>query len=163
MKNIIAILFAAVLFIACQSGEQRPSAKYEEKKATLEEMERDSPLKFLKVNASHRGNLLNQTVVEGEITNKATLVSYKNIQVQISFLDKDNSLIEKQKEILEVVIKPGETTDFKIKTNHVKGANSVTLDLVTATADKKRLQANKHTGHRGRLQQQTKKEQQCPR
>ena len=136
MKNIIAILFASVMFIACQSGEQRPSAKYEEKKATLEEMERDSPLKFLKVNASHRGNLLNQTVVEGDISNRATLVSYKNIQVQISFLDKDNSLIEKQKETLDDVVKPGATMDFKIKTSHIKGATSVTIEIIAATADK---------------------------
>ena len=136
MRNIIALLFVSVMFFGCHSGEQQPSAKYEEKKATLEDMERDSPLKFLRVNASHRGNLLNQTVVEGEITNKATLVSFKNIQVQVSFLDKDNALIEKQKETLDEVVKPGTSMDFKIKTSHVKGANSVTIDIIAATADK---------------------------
>ncbi len=136
MKNITALLFALILFVACNSGEQHPSAKYEEKKASLEDMERDSPLKFLKITGSHRGNLLNQTVVEGEITNKATLVSYKGIQVQISFLDKDNAVIEKQKETLDETVKPGSTTDFKIKTSHVKGANSVTLSIIAAAVDK---------------------------
>ncbi len=136
MRNIIAILFVAVVFASCHSGEQQPSAKYEEKKATLEDMERDSPLKFLRVSASHHGNLLNQTVVEGEIANKATLVSYKSIQVQVSFLDKDNAVIEKQKETLDEIVKPGTSSDFKIKTSHVKGASSVTIDIIAAVADK---------------------------
>ncbi len=136
MRSIIILLVVSAMFMGCHSGEQQPSAKYEEKKATLEEMERDSPLKFLRVNASHHGNLLNQTVVEGEITNKATLVSYKNIQVQVSFLDKDNAVIEKQKETLDDVVKPGSSMDFKIKTTHVKGASSVTIDIISAAADK---------------------------
>ncbi len=136
MKNFITCLLVSVLLFGCHSGEQKPSAKYEEKKATLEEMERDSPLKFLRVTSSHHGNLLNQTVVEGEITNKATLVSFKNIQVQVSFLDKDNTVIEKQKETLDDVVKPGATNDFKIKTSHVKGASSVTIDIIAAVADK---------------------------
>ena len=137
MRRIIALFLLPVVFLACNSANnQRPPAKYEEKKASLEEMERDSPLKFLKINGSHHGNLLNQTVVEGEITNKATLVSYRNIKVQVSFLDKDGAVIDKEKETLDDVIKPGATNDFKLKTGHVKGANSVTLDIISAVADK---------------------------
>lgn len=137
ISRILPILFFQLVFMACNSGtNQRPSAKYEEKKASLEEIERDSPLKFLKITGSHHGNLLNQTVVEGEVTNKATLVSYKNIQVQVSFHDKDGAVIDKEKEILDDVVKPGASNDFKIKTGHVKDANSVTLDIISAIADK---------------------------
>lgn len=136
MKRIIAILLLPVIFLSCSGNDHRPPAKYEEKKASLEEMERDSPVKFLKITGSHHGNLLNQTIVEGEITNKATLVSYRNIQVQVSFLDNDGKVIDKEKEMLEDVIKPGATNDFKIKTGHVKGANSVAFDIIKAEADK---------------------------
>ena len=137
IKQIIPFLLLQIIFLACNSGtNQRPPAKYEEKKASLEEMERDSPLKFLKITGSHHGNLLNQTVVEGEVTNKATLVSYKNIQIQISFHDKDGTVIDKEKEILDDVIKPGSSNDFKIKTGHIKDANSVTVDIINAVADK---------------------------
>lgn len=139
MKYVVIPTFAAIVFASCGSNTastQHPSAKYEEKKASMEEMERDSPLKFLKVSGSSHGNLVNQTVVEGEIRNKATLITYKNIQLQITFLDKEGSVIEKQKESLDVEVKPGESEDFKIKTGHVKGTNSVTFDIVSATADK---------------------------
>ncbi len=136
MARIIALLLLPLVFMACSGSDQRPPAKYEEKKASLEEMERDSPVKFLKITGSHHGNLLNQTVVEGEITNKATLVSYRNIQVQVSFHDNEGKVIDKEKEILTDAIKPGATNDFKIKTGHVKGANSVTFDIIKAEADK---------------------------
>ena len=137
MTKLITILSLPLMLLACNSANnQRPPAKYEEKKASLEEMERDSPLKFLKITGSHHGNLLNQKVVEGEITNKATLVSYRNIQVQVSFHDKDGAVIDKEKEILDDVIKPGATNDFKIKNSHIKGANSVTLDITGAVPDK---------------------------
>ena len=136
-RQIIPLFFFQLVFVACNSGtNQQPPARYEEKKASLEEIERDSPLKFLKIGGSHHGNLLNQTVVEGEVTNKATLVAYKNITVQISFLDKSGSVLEKEKDVLDDIVKPGSSTDFKIKTGHVKDANSVTFDIISATPDK---------------------------
>ena len=102
----------------------------------MADMEKDSPLKFLKISGSHRSNLINQTVVEGEITNKATLTTYKNVEVQVTFIDKDGSTIEKQKHTIEDEIKPASSTDFKLKVSHVSGAASVSLDITDATPDK---------------------------
>jgi len=137
MIRVIILAFFSLIFLACNSAsEQRPSTKYEEKKTSMEEIERDSPLKFLKITASHRTNLINQTVVEGEVTNKATLVSYKNIEVQVTFLDKDGSVIEKQKQTLDEVVKAGTTNSFKIKPGHIKGATSVSTTIISAVADK---------------------------
>jgi hypothetical protein len=136
MYRLISVILCC-LFLACNSAnEQRPSAKYEEKKTSLEEMERDSPLKFLKVAASHHGNLLNQTVVEGTVTNKATLVSYKNLEVLITFKDENGSVLEKQKHTLDDIAKPGTTMGFKIKTGKVKGTASIIADITSAIADK---------------------------
>ena len=134
MRIIAVLLFFATLS-ACESGEQHPPAKYEEKKASMQETESTSPLKFLRITGSNHGNLLNQTVVEGQVTNKATLVTYKSIQVRITFLDKDGAVIDKEKDVLDDEVKPGATIDFKIKTGHVKGVNSVTLAVLGAVAE----------------------------
>ena len=80
-------------------------------------------------------NLVNQTVVEGEIVNKATLITYKSIQIQVTFIDKEGSTIEKQKHTIDDEIKPGSSDDFKIKVSHVKGANSVTFQVLDAKAE----------------------------
>ena len=137
MKSIIILAFFSILFAACDSANnQHPSTQYEEKKISLKETETASPLKFLKVKGSFRNNLVNQTIVEGEIANNATLVSYQDIQLQIIFRDKEGAVIEKQKQVLDDVIKPNSTNDFKIKTHHISRANSVSVDIVGAVADK---------------------------
>jgi hypothetical protein len=137
MKNIIVIILACALFASCgdSANNSRPSTQYEEKKASIGDMEKESPLTFLKVSGSHRKNIINQDVVEGEVVNKATFTTYKNITLQINFLDKEGASIEKQKHTLDYEVKPGSTTDFKIKVK-VKGASSVQIDIVDAVADK---------------------------
>ncbi len=138
MKYLLPLaIVAAVCTASCNSANSsRPSAKYEEKKASMEEMERDSPLKFLKISGSHRRNLVSKEVVEGEVQNKATLTTYKNIAVQITFMDKEGGTIEKQKHTLDEAVGPNSTEEFKIKVSHVKDASSVSLDIVSADADK---------------------------
>ncbi len=137
MKQGMIIAATCLLIAGCNSANnQHPSAKYEEKKASMADMEKDSPLKFLKISGSHRSNLINQTVVEGEVVNKATLTTYKDIKLQFTFLDKEGGTIEKQKHNLDEEVKPGATADFKIKVKHVKDATSVTMDIVDAVADK---------------------------
>ena len=138
MKQIVTILMLSAIAVGCKnsSNQQRPSAQYEEKKASIADMEKESPLKFLKISGSHRNNLVNQTVVEGEVINKATLTTYKNIEVQLVFKDKEGGTVDKQKHTLEDAVAPGATMDFKIKVSHVKEAASVTVDITDATADK---------------------------
>ncbi len=137
MKSVLAVAAICIFFAACggSANNQHPSTQYEEKKASIGEMEQESPLKFLKITGSHRKNIINQDVVEGEVSNKATLTTYKNIQVQINFLDAEGSSIEKQKHTLDDAIKPGAVTDFKIKVK-VKGATAVSVDITDAIADK---------------------------
>ncbi len=136
MKKLLAFPLVLVLFMACNSANnQHPSAQYEEKKTSLKDMESGSPLKFLKINGDFRNNLVNQTVVEGEIKNNATLVSYKNLQLQFIFHDKEGSVIQKEKQVLDEVVKPNSSTSYKVKLSHVKDASTVTVDIVGAEAD----------------------------
>ncbi len=138
MKRILLFSFVALSLFSCKdsANSDRPSSKYEGTKAQMADMEKDSPTKFLKVSGSSRNNLVNRTVVEGEVSNKSSLTTYKNIEVQLNFKDKEGKSLEKQKHTLEEVVKPGESADFKIKVKHVKDAESVTIDIVGADADK---------------------------
>ena len=137
MKHLLAFVLFFMLFQACDTAnEQHPTVQYEEKKKSLKEIETGSPLKFLKVKGSFRNNLVNQTVVEGEIMNNATLVSYKDMQLQMVFRDKEGAVILKQKQLIEDVVKPNSSNDFKLKLSHVKGAHSVSVDITGASVDK---------------------------
>jgi hypothetical protein len=134
MKRTLYIALIAVAAVACNSANsERPSDKYEEKKKSLEETERENPLQFLRIEGD---NLLNQEVVEGEITNKATLASFKDVEVRITFKSSSGSTIEKAIKTVNDVVKPGKTVSFKFKMKKPKGTASVAVDITGATADK---------------------------
>lgn len=84
---------------------------------------------------SFRTNLVNQTVVEGVINNNATMVSYKNMQLQIIFKDQEGNVVDKEKQVIDDVVKPNSSDDFKIKLGHVKNANTVSVDITGADVD----------------------------
>jgi hypothetical protein len=137
MKIVVSFAFILLVGVGCNSANnQHPSAQYEEKKTSLKDMEMDSPLKFLKAKGDFRNNLLNQTVVEGEIVNHATLVDYKNVQVQMIFKDKEGNTLSKEKQLWDDVVKAGHTATFKFKLSHVKDASSVVVDIVDAEVEK---------------------------
>ena len=137
MKRTLYIALMAVATVACNSANsERPSDKYEEKKKSLEETERENPLQFLRIEGDNHVNLLNQEVVEGEITNKATLAAFKDVEVRITFKSSSGSTIEKAIKTVNDVVRPGKTVSFKFKMKKPKGTTSVAIDITGATADK---------------------------
>lgn len=138
MRPVLALAIISLLTISCNSAanKERPSAQYENKKASLADMERENPMKFLKVNGDSHVNLVNKEVVEGTISNQATLATFKDIEVQVIFKDKGGSVIEKDTRVVNEVVKPNTNVDFKLKMKKPKGVASVTLDITGAVAEK---------------------------
>lgn len=138
MKHLIAILLLAVFATSCgtSANEEKPSAKYEEKKNALEETERSSPLQFLKMTGNNRSNLVNKVVIEADIINSATLVAYKDIEVKITFKDEKGSVIQKDIKTLNMTLSPNTTKGVKVKVKKPKGTASVIFDIIGATPAK---------------------------
>ncbi len=131
------LLLMMVIASSCNSSNsERPSAQYESKKESLADMERGNPLKFLKVNGDSHTNLINKEVVQGTISNSATMAAYKDVEVRITFKDKSGSVIEKNTKIINEVVQPNSSSDFKVKVKKPKGTMSVTLDITGAVAEK---------------------------
>lgn len=139
MRNLIVAVMAVFFVASCGStaNEEKPTARYQEKKSSLEETERNNPLQFLKMsNNSDRSNLVNKVVIEGTISNSATLVSYKEIEVGIVFKDKEGDVLEKDRKTLNLTIGPKSSQSVKVKVKKPKGTTSVVFDIVGAVADK---------------------------
>jgi hypothetical protein len=139
MKFIPAIVLSALLFFtACNGGDKKkdtPKDKYEEIKETLAEKEKKNPTRFLSVAGHDKKNLIGQTVVKGTLTNKATVNSYKDVEVELSFYSKTGALLEKDSETIFETIGPGKTADFKTKYFAPKGTDSVALKVVNAKSE----------------------------
>ncbi len=137
MRHIFSFVLLMLLMASCgSSNSERPSVQYENKKESLADMERGNPLKFLKVNGDSHTNLVNKAVIEGSISNSATIAAYKDVELRIVFKDKSGSVIERNTKVINDVVQPNSSSDFKIKMNKPKGTVSVTLDIVGAVAEK---------------------------
>lgn len=125
----------AIFFTACSTAEQKENNRnlqYESSKLSVQEIEQQSPVQFLTVSGSDKKNLLGQTVVKGKIANKAKMVTYKDVDVKLSFYSKTGTLLQEDQEMVYESIAPGATVNFKTKYFSPKGTDSIAMKIVSA-------------------------------
>lgn len=136
MKNLLVVLFISSFLFSCNSNDTKNTVtekdNYEKTKENLADKEKKNPQNFLTVSGHDKHNLLGQTVVKGTITNKATVASYKDVDVKLDFYSKTGTLLETDKETVYEVIAPGQSKNFKTKYFAPKGTDSVALAVTAA-------------------------------
>ncbi len=136
MKKIIFPIFAALIsMVACNSSEEHQKEsqkKYEDVTLSVEALEKKSPTKFLKVSGGDKKNLMGQTVIKGKISNKAKMVTFKDIDIQLSFYSKTGVLLMEDQEMIYEEVAPGGIVNFKSKYFAPKGTDSVSMKVLTA-------------------------------
>ncbi|MCA6440845.1 MAG: FxLYD domain-containing protein [Sediminibacterium sp.] len=135
MRKLYTVLIVMSL-MACnneKNGKGFDKANYEEVKENLADKEKNNPTKFLAVENSDRKNIIGQTVVKGTIHNKATIASYKDVQLKLSFFSKTAVKLDEAMETVYDNIPPGETIKFKTKYFAPKGTDSVSVKVITAS------------------------------
>jgi hypothetical protein len=131
----IYLVFSLFLLSACNNKEKKEAARqdqYETSKKTIEEIEKESPLKFITVTSTNKRNIVGQTVVKGVIKNKATTVSYKDFTIKVSFFSKTGTLLEEDEETIMEKIEAGDEFEFKSKFFAAKGSEEVELKVIAA-------------------------------
>ena len=136
MKSFIFSIGLSIFLFSCSESDSKKAEKekisYEATKENLQEKETKDPQSFLTVSGHDRHNLLGQTVVKGTITNKATVASYKDVDVKLDFYSKTGTLLETDKETVYEIIAPGQSKNFKTKYFAPKGTDSVALSITAA-------------------------------
>jgi hypothetical protein len=140
MKKIIpAFIMLSVVFAGCKGNEKtadtKTKDKYEQTRETLEQTEKKDPKRFLTVTGSDRKNLIGQRVIKGTISNKATVASYKDIDIELSFFSKTGALLEKDHEVIYETVAAGGSTSFKTKYFAPKGTDSVVMKIAGAKTE----------------------------
>ena len=138
MKKYIAflILAASVVLFSCSSDtttkEKTEKESYQLTKDELLKKEQKNPQDFLMVSGYNKKNILGQTVVKGTILNKASIATFKDVEINLSFYSKTQALLETDKETEYITIGPGQAKDFKTKYFVPKGVDSVALQVLGA-------------------------------
>jgi hypothetical protein len=72
-------------------------------------------------------------VIRGTIQNKATVTSYKDIDLLLTFFSKTGVKLEEDHEKIYEAVGPGKKTDFKTKYFAPKGTDSVAIAVNQAS------------------------------
>ncbi len=135
MKKFLYLFGAILVFVSCDNKNDydiSTEKSYENSKLNLEKTEQNSPTVFLSIKAERKANILGQSVIKGQIINRAKIVSYKDIEIKLSFYSKTGAFLEEDREVLYETIPPGGTKKFKSKYFTPKGTDSVTFKIISA-------------------------------
>ena len=138
MKKIIpALIILSFVFAACGGDDKSAKGKdeYQQTKEDLGETEKKNPKRFLTVEGSDKKNLIGQTVIRGKISNKATVASFKDVDVELSFFSKTGALLQRDHEVVYETVTPGNSINFKTKTRAPVGTDSVAMIIYAAKVD----------------------------
>lgn len=131
----LSSVFLSLLFSCNTDGEKKVDAEkssYQETKKSLLIKEQKNPIIFLVVKGNDKRNLIGQTVIKGNIKNDATVATYKDVDLKLSFYSKTKALLETDKETIFELLPPGQSKNFKTKYFAPKGTDSVALEVLGA-------------------------------
>lgn len=135
MKNVLYLFCLLFVLNACGDKNDydiKTEKTYELNKGNLEKTEQRNPTQFLLVRGERKKNILGQSIIKGQITNLAKIVSYKDIDVKLFFYSKTGALLEEDHEILYETVPPGGVKKFKSKYFTPKGTDSVAFKIISA-------------------------------
>ncbi len=135
MTKLFKILFLILFLSGCNEKEAYDVGEdkaYEKSKTSLEVTERKNPTGFLSASGTKRKNFLRQTVVMGKVYNNARMVTYKDIEVLVSFYSKTGAVLEEDHVTVYEKVVPGGTVSFKEKLFTPKDADSMAMKVLSA-------------------------------
>jgi hypothetical protein len=106
----------------------------EELRAELAKKEQNNPTEYLKGKMGMRSNLIGEKILEGVVVNNATIATFKDIVLKVSFLSKTNSIIGSKEFTFYEILAPKETKAFKFKTFTPKEVKDFSFEIIGATA-----------------------------
>lgn len=109
---------------------------YKEKVMTVEEIERAQPANFLSAGGTYNENFWGDKLkVHGKIKNSATVASYKDAVVKVTYYSKTMTALGSKEYTIYEIFPPHSEVDFELKIENYKEVNSIGWDVISAIAN----------------------------
>jgi uncharacterized protein YxeA len=116
-----------------ETATNRAPQTYEERIESVEEIEKKNPVKFLSADGSYRENFWGDKLkVSCAITNYATVASYKDVVVRVTYYTKTKTVLASEDHIIYEVIPPNKTKTVQLKIVNYKNTHTIGWDVVSA-------------------------------
>ena len=135
MKSIYALFVIVFLISSCGNNSDFPITDNSGNKQTVEsisKMEKKHPENYLTVEGKDKKNLLGQTVIKAKLINRAKEVTFKDVEIKLSFYSKTGTLLEEDVETIYEEVHPGSSVRFKSKYFAPKGTGKLEMKVITA-------------------------------
>ncbi len=130
------LILISVANKAMESSDTAEEKTYEERVMTVEEIERSNPTNFLSTSGKYNQNFWGDKVrIRGTITNKATVVSYKDAILRVTYYTKTNTEIGHKDHTIYEILPPHSTINFDIKIDNYRDVNSVGWEVIDASVN----------------------------
>jgi hypothetical protein len=143
MKYILFIIVSFFILLLSSCGQNQQNANlnsrpltYEEQVKSVSEIERESPLKFLKVeNFSWKssGIFFIDYYANGTVVNDATVAEYKDVNLQIVYQTKTNTELSRENHIIYEFFPPHSQKNFSFKIVPPRDCERVSVIIASAT------------------------------
>jgi hypothetical protein len=144
MRNLklVATIFicAFITLNSCKNGSGDTTNSSSQKSSTelkmeLKMLEKNSPTDYLTASGTYRESFWgNKLKINCTITNKATLSSYKDAVVRVTYFSKTETNLGTKDYTLYEVFTPNSTKTVEMKIENYKDVNSVGWEVVKAVA-----------------------------
>jgi len=131
---IICGLFVAKnLNLSSGSSSRTGGNNYQEKVMSVEEIERSQPTNFLTADGKYNQNFWGDKIkVHGVITNTATIASYKDAVVKVTYYSKTNTDLGNNTYTIYDNFPPHSVTKFELTIENYKNVNSIGWNVINA-------------------------------
>ena len=129
-KQIIGFLIIATGLFACGNNN---SSTYQQKVQSVEEIERAQSTNFLHASGTFNSTLFgNNLKVHGVIKNRATVATYKDAVVKITYYSKTNTALGSKNYTIYDFFPPNTEKTFELKIDNYQNVSTIGLDVIKA-------------------------------
>lgn len=116
-----------------ERSEAELRQEYAQTRRQLAEREGKEWRRYLQEKLQHRSNLLGQVVVEGSISSAATVATYTDVVLQVTFQDAGGRVLQQYDTPIKEPITPGAVLQIKEKYPAPKGMDSAGYVIADAS------------------------------
>ncbi len=143
MKVIIGIFSATLFLFACSRGKDSqtytnetaptPEQVYKQKIISIAEIEKGQPTRFLSGSTTYNKNLWGTKLkVHGVIKNKATIATYKDAVVKITYYSDSKKVLDSKTFTINDSFPPNSEKNFELKIDNFKHTDSLGCNVMKA-------------------------------
>lgn len=131
---VLVVIFVVITLITnLVSGDYNSGDTYQEKVMTVEQIERSQPTNFLSADGTYRENFWGDKLkVSCVFTNKATVATYKDAIVRVTFYTKTKTVLVEEDYTVYEVFPPNSKKTVELEITNYKNVNSIGWEIIQA-------------------------------